>query len=83
MNKAFQLPTNENIACVAIAGFRIGKTMKLKVENSLEPSIRAASKRSSGRFASMYCLIKKTVAGAAIDGRIKAKGLLIITPPGI
>ena len=39
----FQDVVNVKIACTAIAGFKIGKTIKLYVLNSFDPSIRAAS----------------------------------------
>ena len=45
LNKSFQLVTKLKIACVAIAGFIIGRTITLKVKNSFEPSIRADSTR--------------------------------------
>ncbi len=45
----FQEPTKVKMACTAMAGFMMGSTMRLKVLNSMEPSIRAASIRSLGR----------------------------------
>ena len=61
-----------------MAGFMIGMEILLKVLNSLEPSMRAESKSSSGKVASMNCRMKKTQLGAAIQGRISARKLLVM-----
>ena len=53
----FHEPTNEKIICTAIAGFMIGSTIWLKVRNSPEPSIRAASTISIGSTLSRYCFM--------------------------
>ena len=50
IKKLFQVDTNVKIACTAIAGFMIGRTMRLNVANSLHPSILAASTSSMGRL---------------------------------
>ena len=74
----FQLVTKVNIACVAIAGFMMGRPILLKVANSLEPSIRAESRISIGKEASMNCLMKNTQLGEAIEGRMSARKLFVI-----
>ena len=77
-NSWFQLVTNANIACVAIAGFIMGSTIWLKIRNSPAPSIRPDWSISIGRDGIMYCLMKNTVAGAWIEGSISARKLLVI-----
>ena len=77
-NRLFQLDTNVKIAWVAIAGFMIGITILLNVLNSFEPSILAELMISSGRDGIMNCLMKNTMDGAAILGRISARKLFVI-----
>lgn len=55
----FQVDTNANIACTAIAGFIRGMTIVLNILTSLAPSILAASIRDEGRVASIDCFIIK------------------------
>ena len=69
-NSLFQLATKVKIACVARAGFIIGIAMVLNVRSSLQPSMRAASRISSGRPAIMYWRMKNTSDGEAMAGTI-------------
>ena len=72
-NRLFQLATNWKMACTASAGFIIGKTMVLKVWNSPEPSIRAASTTSRGSAPSRYCRRKNTTTGVVMAGMISGQ----------
>ena len=76
--RLFQLETKQKMAWVAMAGFMMGSAMRLKVLNSPEPSIRAESSSSRGKEDSMNCRMKNTVAGAAMEGRISARKLLVM-----
>jgi len=49
----------------------------LKVWNSPEPSMRAASIMSRGRLESIYCFMKKNTVGAAMLGRISGQRVLV------
>ena len=73
----FHDPTKEKMACTATAGFRIGRMITLKVWNSPEPSMRAASISSFGRLESMYCFMKKNTVGAAMLGKISGHSVLV------
>ena len=77
-NNLFQLLTKLKIACVAIAGFMIGSAILLKIKNSPAPSIRALCTISMERAGFMYCLMKNTMEGEAIAGRISMLSLFVI-----
>ena len=70
VNRLFHCAINWKIACVATAGFIIGRIILLKVFHSFEPSILAASIISRESVLSIYCFIKKTTVGAAMVGMI-------------
>ena len=67
--KAFQSPMKLKIASVASAGLTSGKVILKNIPNSDIPSIRAASRRSSGTD-SINCRIRKTPNALIIPGNM-------------
>lgn len=78
VNRLFQLATKLKMAWVAIAGFIIGSTIRLKIINSLAPSILADCTISIESVGCKYCLMKNTMEGDAIAGKISMDRLLVI-----
>ena len=78
VNRLFQLATKLKIAWVASAGFMMGRAILLKIYNSFAPSILAAWIISGDKDGNIYCLMKNTMDGAAILGRISARKLFVI-----
>lgn len=78
VKRLFQLDTKLKIACVAIAGFIIGRTMELNIKYSPAPSILADCTISIDKVDCKYCLIKNTIDGEAIAGKINMSRLFVI-----
>ena len=67
--KSFQVPRSVNTPSVTMIGFSTGTTIERKMRNSLAPSMRAASSRSSG-IDSAYCRTRKMPKMLASAGTI-------------